>query len=259
MASALKLVSWNVNGIRAISKKGDLQSYLASENPDVLCLQEVRAELNQIPADILELEGYHKFWNPCASKKGYSGVAILTKEKPELVSTGFGVDRFDVEGRVIRADYGEFVLFSVYFPNGKLPGRLEYKLDFYDAFFRHCETLRAQGRKIIVCGDYNTAHKEIDLARPKENVDVSGFMPVEREKIDHIVSNGWVDTFRQFNTLPDIYSWWSTQQRARERNVGWRIDYFFVTDTLMPSVVMADVQDDVAGSDHCPVTLEVSL
>lgn len=254
----MKIVSWNVNGIRAIQKKG-LLDYVRTEQPDVLCLQETKAHPEQLDASLTAPEGYYVSYHSCAVKKGYSGVATFSRVAPERVGIHFGVEKFDCEGRVLCSDFGEFVLFNVYFPNGGMEHRLPYKLEFYDAFFEHCQTLRKQGRKLLVCGDYNTAHKEIDLARPKQNTMTSGFMPIEREKLDAIVELGYVDTFREFNTEPEYYTWWSNQQQSRQRNVGWRIDYHFVTKDLLPRVTASYHQPDIMGSDHCPVVVELAV
>jgi len=248
----MKIISWNVNGIRAISNKGFLD-YLKAEDPDILCLQETKAEESDLPEHILAPSGYHGIWFS-AEKKGYSGTAILTKSKPISVSKGYGSPKFDSEGRVVMAEYNAFTLFSVYFPNGQRDDeRLAYKLDFYDDFFRHCNALVKAGKNIIICGDYNTAHHPIDLARPKENETTSGFMPIEREWLDKIVKDGWVDTFRHHNPDPDHYTWWSYRTRARDRNIGWRIDYCFANEAFMPKIDSAFIQQDVLGSDHCPV------
>jgi exodeoxyribonuclease-3 len=254
----MKIVSWNVNGIRAVLKKGAIQAYLTNHEPDILCLQETKAHVTDIPDDIKTPTGYHTAWFS-AEKKGYSSVGILTKQRPIHVQEGFGHPEFDKEGRVISAEYEDFIVFSVYFPNGQRgDDRLDYKLRFYDAFFAYCDDLKKHtGKALIISGDYNTAHKEIDLARPKENANTSGFMPIEREWLDRIIERGYVDTFRLFNTNKDEYSWWNMRTRARDRNVGWRIDYFFVTQDFVPKVKNGFIQQDVMGSDHCPVGIEI--
>lgn len=252
-----KILCWNVNGIRAAAGKGFLE-WLYRESPDILCLQETKAQPDQLNEDIREPRDYHAYWNYPA-QKGYSGVATFTRERPLTVGTGFGMPQFDTEGRTIVAEFTEFTLMNIYFPNGKKDGqRLKYKMGFYEAFLHFVEPLRAQGKKIIVCGDFNTAHKEIDLARPKENEKVSGFLPVERAWMDKFVSRGYVDTFRQFNREPRQYTWWDVKSRARERNVGWRIDYFFVTENLLPSLSRAFIMPEIAGSDHCPVGIRLA-
>lgn len=254
----IKIVSWNVNGIRAMQKKG-LLDYLSEEDPDIFCVQETKASPEQLDETLTSPNGYHVLYHSCTRKKGYSGVATFSKIPIKSCSTGFGEELFDIEGRVAQTDYEHFTLFNVYFPNGNMEGRLDYKLKFYESFFNYCQKLRKEGRKLVICGDYNTAHKEIDLAKPKENKDVSGFLPIEREWIDKIVNDGYIDTFRMFNQDPHNYTWWSMKTRARERNVGWRIDYHFITEDLRDNVKNAEIRADIMGSDHCPVTLELEF
>ncbi|MCO6466595.1 MAG: exodeoxyribonuclease III [Bradyrhizobiaceae bacterium] len=250
----MKIVSWNINGIKAALNKGFLD-WLHSAKPDVVCLQETKAAPENIPDAARNIPGYETFWHPCERKKGYSGVAVLTKIKPENVNMKIGVEDIDNEGRILEVDYGAFILYGVYFPNGsKDCVRVPYKLDFYDKLFARCKEQRKAGRKIVVCGDYNTAHKPIDLARPKENEKTTGFLPEERVKLDELVADGWLDTFREYH--PDEaeqYSYWDQITRARERNVGWRIDYHFITSDLRPSLKNAYISQEVMGSDHCPV------
>lgn len=253
----MKLISWNVNGIRATARKGFLD-WLADESPDVLCLQETKAQPDQLTPELRRPPGYHTYWHS-AERKGYSGVATYSKTEPLRIEAGFGIEEFDIEGRVLMTEYPGFKLFNVYFPNGKQSReRLDYKLRFYAAFLEHCETLHAQGDCLIVCGDVNTAHKEIDLARPKQNEKTSGFLPEEREWIDRYLAHGFVDAFRAFNPdEPAQYTWWSYISNARARNVGWRIDYHLVSASLMPAVTDASILSDVIGSDHCPIALEL--
>jgi exodeoxyribonuclease-3 len=247
-----KLLSWNVNGIRAVRGKGFLE-WLDKESPDVLCLQETKAQLDQLDADLKEPAGYHAFWN-YPERKGYSGVAVFTKEKPLDLRHDFADGGLELEGRVLIAEYPAFTLFNVYFPNGKQgPERLNYKMTFYDIFLKYADLLKDAGKKLVICGDVNTAHKEIDLARPKENSKVSGFLPEERAWMDKFVSHGYVDTFRRFHKEPDQYTWWDLKSGARARNVGWRIDYFFVSENLLPAVKEAFIMPEVMGSDHCPI------
>jgi exodeoxyribonuclease-3 len=254
----IEILCWNVNGIRAVERKGFLP-WLSRTSPDILCLQEVKAQADQLLPEVYQPSGYRGYWN-FPLRKGYSGVATLTRLEPAAVQNGLGIERFDVEGRVITAGYPWFTLINVYFPNGKASQeRLEYKMDFYDAFLDFVEPLRAGGRGLVVCGDFNTAHKEIDLARPRENENVSGFLPVEREWMDRFVARGFEDAFRHFNREPHHYTWWSMRTRARERNIGWRLDYFFVTGDLLGSVTEASILPDVMGSDHCPVGLRLRL
>lgn len=252
--SPVRLLSWNVNGVRAVEKRGFIR-WLDATSPDVLCLQETKAVPDQLGDALRSPSGYHVYWDS-AERKGYSGVAIFSREEPLRVNSGFGIGRFDSEGRVLCAQYPGFRLYNVYFPNGKSSDeRLRYKMDFYDAFLAHLMALRGQGERLVICGDFNTAHREIDLARPKENAKVSGFLPEEREWMDRLVDNGFIDTFRMFHSEAERYSWWDLKSRARERNVGWRIDYFFVSDNLREAVVDADILSEVIGSDHCPVSL----
>lgn len=254
----MKILSWNINGIRAAYKKGWYNWFL-QQKPDIMCLQEIKATPEQLPLALSAIPNYYTFWNP-AQRKGYSGVATLSKPKPTKVHHGFGIEKFDKEGRVLLTTYDNVYLFNIYFPNGKKnKERLEYKLDFYDTFLGVADNLIDEGKNIVVCGDFNTAHKEIDLARPKENEKNSGFLPVERAWIDAFIDHGFVDTFRVFNKEPHHYSWWDQKTRARERNVGWRIDYFFVNKALQPKMINAFILKDVTGSDHCPVGIELKI
>jgi exodeoxyribonuclease-3 len=254
----LKLLSWNVNGLRAARKKGFLE-WFRRERPDVLCLQETKAAPAQLPAELKEVEGYRAHF-VAASRKGYSGVALYTRREPLDITDGFGVKRFDAEGRTQVADFGDFLLFNVYFPNGKASEeRLRYKMAFYKAFLKHVDKLKDAGANIVICGDVNTAHREIDLARPKENAKVSGFLPEERAWLDEFVAHGFADTFRMFHDEPGQYTWWDLKTRARERNVGWRIDYFFVSENFTRNVKKAFILPEVMGSDHCPIGLEVNV
>lgn len=254
----MNIVSWNVNGIRSVFNKGFLQ-YVQEKQPEVLLLQEVRASISQIPPEIRFFPGYLTYFSN-SEIPGYSGVGVLTKEKPLDVRYGFGVERFDREGRVQILEYEDFIILNVYFPNGKRDEeRLQFKMDFYEQTSQFCQELEKQGKPIIVSGDYNTAHKAIDLARPNENEEVSGFLPVEREWMDCFVEQGFVDTFREFNTDGSQYSWWSQRSGARPRNVGWRIDYHFITRSGLPLLKDAWIEPDVMGSDHCPVGIRVEI
>jgi exodeoxyribonuclease-3 len=248
-----KILSWNVNGIRAIKNKGFLD-WLHRESPDIICLQETKInDPQQLDTDLREPPGYHTYWN-APERKGYAGVAIFTKEKPGEVGYNFGESNLDLEGRAIIAEYPGFTLFDIYFPNGGAENkRVPYKMAFYDVFLKYADSLKAAGKRLVVCGDVNTAHKEIDLARPKENVKKTGFLPEERAWIDKFVGHGYVDTFRHFNKEPNQYSYWDIKTGARARNVGWRIDYFFVSENLLPAVRKAFIMPEVMGSDHCPV------
>jgi len=254
----ITILSWNVNGIRAVKGKGFLD-WLQKQSPDILCLQETKAHPDQLEPAIRQPQGYHAYWNH-PERKGYSGVAIFSKEEPDRIWYDVEAMGLDLEGRLLCADYTHFLLFNGYFPNGKQSqARLDYKMAFYEAFLKHIDSLRAQGRKLIICGDLNTAHKEIDLARPKENEKVSGFLPIERAWIDKLISHGYVDTFRRFHPEPNQYTWWDLKSGARERNVGWRIDYFFVSEDLLPSVTDAFIMPEVMGSDHCPIGITLKF
>lgn len=253
-----RIICWNVNGIRAIWKKG-FPDWFSQEAPDILCLQETKAHLDQLDYEIQKFEDYRSYF-VAAEKKGYSGVAIYTQHEPLRVQIGMNHTIFDGEGRVIEMEFENFVLFNVYFPNGgRGPERVKYKLDFYGELFNRAEALRQEKKNVIICGDYNTAHKEIDLARPKENSTVSGFLPEERAWLDKIVEMGYVDVFREFNKEPHMYTYWDQVTRARERNVGWRIDYFFVAKEALNLVVNAKIHSEVMGSDHCPIEVELKL
>ncbi len=255
----MKIISWNVNGIRAVYKKGFLD-WFKKENPDILCIQETKAHPEQLPDDLLNVAGYKSYFSSSIVKKGYSGVAIYSKQEPIKVEHGFGIPKFDDEGRIIIADYKKFVIMNIYYPNGKASDeRLKYKMDFYDTFLNFANDLKSKGKKLVICGDVNTAHKEIDIARPKENENVSGFLKIEREWIDKFVSHDYIDTFRMFNQEPEQYTWWDLVTRARERNVGWRIDYFFISENFKKNLVNAFILPDVMGSDHCPIGITIDM
>lgn len=250
----MKLYSWNVNGIRAVQKKGFVD-WVKLESPDILCLQETKAQFSQLDEEITNIEGYTSYWN-APVRKGYSGVATYTKEKPLSVQYGIGIDLYDEEGRIIITEYPSFTLLNIYFPNGQRDqGRVDYKLAFYDEILAYCDALVKDGKKVIVCGDFNTAHHPIDLKNWKSNENTSGFLPIEREYLSKWMDHGFVDTFRHFYPDTVKYSWWSYMFQARVKNVGWRIDYFLVSSNMIDSVKDADILCDVMGSDHCPVAL----
>lgn len=254
--SIIRMLSWNVNGIRAVHRKGNFAEVI-DKKPDIFCVQETKARSEQLAADLTIVAGYHVYFSS-AERPGYSGVALYTREQPKEIKNGFGIERFDNEGRIQIADYDDFVLFNIYFPNGKgSKERLQYKMDFYDAFLDYVDRLKNEGRKIVITGDVNTAHQEIDLARPKENEKVSGFLPEERAWIDKLLSHGYIDTFRMFNQEPGQYTWWDLKTRARERNIGWRIDYFYVSENFKDQVKAAYILPDIMGSDHCPIGIDV--
>ena len=255
----MRLYSWNVNGIRAVAGKGFFD-WLEQSNGDVVCLQETKANPEVLPFTMVYPPGFQATW-AAAEKKGYSGVATFSKHPVKASTVGLGIERFDREGRVVITEYEAFDLYNVYFPNGDRSGeRLDYKLDFYAAFLEHVNERVRGGRNVIFCGDVNTAHNEIDLARPKENVKNSGFMPKEREWLDRWTAAGWVDTFRlKHPDVAEAYSWWDQRTGARPRNVGWRIDYFWVHERLADKVIDAGICPDVYGSDHCPVWLDLAV
>ena len=248
----MKIVSWNVNGIRAVYKKNFLE-WFKNEDADIVCVQETKAGKEQFPEDLAETAGYH-FYCSSAQKKGYSGVAVWSKIKPVSVSAGIENEKFDSEGRVLKLEFERFVLFNIYFPNGGASEeRLKYKLEFYDYFIEYLK--KYQKKTVIMCGDFNTAHHPIDLARPKQNEDVSGFMPVERERLDELEKIGFEDSFRHFNKESGNYTWWDYKTAARSRNTGWRIDYFYVSQDAVKYLKSADILTSVYGSDHCPVSI----
>jgi len=254
----VNLQCWNVNGIRAIWKKG-FPEWFEKTMPDILCLQETKAQPDQLGEEVINFKDYKSYFFS-AEKKGYSGVAVYTRQKPLRVSAGFKDPLFDCEGRVLELEFEDFILFNAYFPNGgRGPERVQYKLDFYDSLFKRAQELRKTKKNIIVCGDYNTAHKEIDLARPKENSKTTGFLPIEREWIDKIIAMDYIDIFREFNKNPGQYSYWDQITRARERNVGWRIDYYMVSKEMKGKISGANLHMDVMGSDHCPIGLQLKL
>ena len=248
----MKLISWNVNGLRACVGKGFF-SFMEAEQPDMLCLQETKLQPEQAP----QIEGYYEYWNS-AEKKGYSGVALFSKTEPEAVSYGLGIDEHDHEGRVITADYGAFYLVTVYTPNSQDElKRLDYRMRWEDDFRAYLQKLDAE-KPVIVCGDRNVAHQEIDLKNPKTNRRNAGFTDEERAKMTELLSAGFTDTFRHFYPeLTGAYSWWSYRFKAREKNAGWRIDYFLVSNRLIGRVKAARILSNVFGSDHCPVLIEL--
>jgi len=257
----LKLISWNVNGLRAAMKKDFLGSFQKLD-ADVVALQETKLQQAQLGEDISRIPAYESYWSHCEGKKGYSGVGTYSRVAPANVRCGIGDKRCDSEGRIIEMDFGSFLFFNVYFPNGQMSeDRLQYKLDFYAKFFEYADVCRKRGKSLIICGDYNTAHNEIDLANPKANANTSGFLRIERDWLDRIVARDYVDTFRHFHPDTVKYSWWTYRFKARERNIGWRIDYFFVTRDLIQKGRVKDafIDNDILGSDHCPIGLVVEV
>jgi exodeoxyribonuclease-3 len=254
----LKILCWNVNGLRAVLKKGFLD-FIKTEEPHILGVQETKLQEDQLPEEAKAPLAYQSVWN-FAERKGYSGTGIFFNYPPKQINTEFQPGILNGEGRIIEMEYETFTLFNIYFPNGKMSDeRLQFKLDFYDECLAYFNCLRDAKKKLVIMGDFNTAHKEIDLKNPKSNENNSGFLPVERAWLDKFVASGYVDTFRQFNQEPDQYTWWSYMFKAREKNVGWRIDYFFVSENMMPYVVDSYILSDVYGSDHCPIGLKIKL
>jgi exodeoxyribonuclease-3 len=255
----MRLITWNVNGIRAVHRKGNFQEIFEYQ-PDILCLQETKAYRDQLADTIQQVSGYESFFESSKEKKGYSGVATYTASTPSAVRYGLGIERFDVEGRVLETDHQRFVLLNIYFPQGGGgEHRFQYKLDFYDTVLERVQQLRYEGRAVVICGDVNVAHEPIDLARPDDNHDHPCFRPEVREWIDALIhEHGFVDAYRHL--YPDrtgAYTYWDMQTRARDRNVGWRIDYFLVTPDLVKDIKNVAILSDVYGSDHCPVLMDM--
>ncbi|WP_333805272.1 exodeoxyribonuclease III [Sulfurospirillum sp.] len=254
----MKLVSWNVNGIRAVASKNAF-GWVDEFKPDILCLQEIKAEAHQIPESLFAHSFVCSHVNS-ATKKGYSGTMSFSTIDFEKTDTAYDIDHTH-EGRILEHHFGDVVLFNVYFPNGQQSEeRLSHKMKFYSDFLAYTEALRAEGKGIIVCGDVNTAHRSIDLKNPKANEETSGFLPIERAWIDSLLEHGYIDTFRHIHgDVKDAYSWWSYRFSARERNVGWRIDYFFISKELEPRLKDAFILTHIEGSDHCPVGIEIEI
>lgn len=252
----MKIITWNVNGIRAALGK-NLKTWMLEQAPDVFCLQEIKATPQQLTDEQRDFPGYHAVWNP-ARRPGYSGVATFSKREPAEVRLGLGEERFDVEGRVIRTRYEDFLLYNIYFPNGQRGyDRVAYKLDFYARLLEICDALHAAGENIILTGDFNTAHQPIDLARPAENETTSGFLPEERAWVQKYLDHGFVDIYRRLYPERAQYTWWTYRMGARRRNIGWRIDYFLVSEGLIGRVRDVIIHEGVIGSDHCPVELRM--
>lgn len=252
----MRIYSWNVNGLRAISKKNFFE-WIGEEEPDILCIQETKLQEEQLEDKLKNIEGYYSYFS-FAEKKGYSGVATYTKIEPISVKYGIGIERFDLEGRIVITEFEKFTLLNIYFPNGQMnEDRLKYKLEFYDAILDYCNELVEEGKKVVICGDYNTAHTEMDIKNAKANSKTSGFLPIEREWLDKLMASGYTDTFRYINPERVEYSWWSYKFKARERNTGWRIDYHFVSNNFIDKVEDARILTDIMGSDHCPVMIKI--
>ena len=251
----MKLISWNVNGIRACVGKGFLD-YFKEADADVFCIQETKMQAGQLE---LDLEGYEQYWN-YAQRKGYSGTAIFTKKKPLSVSYGIGIEEHDTEGRVITLEFEDFYMVTVYTPNSQNElARLDYRMEWEDAFLSYLKKLE-ENKPVIICGDLNVAHQEIDLKNPKTNRKNAGFTDEERGKFSNVLANGMIDTYRYFYPeQTEIYSWWSYRFKAREKNAGWRIDYFVVSESLKDRLQDAKIHTDIFGSDHCPVELDIEI
>jgi exodeoxyribonuclease-3 len=251
----MRITTWNVNGLRALLRK-DGWDWIQDYDPDVICFQEIKAREDQLTEDQLALfHPYRAVWNP-AERPGYSGVLTLVKDTAHTTTLGLGIDQFDSEGRVIQTHFEDFTLFNIYFPNGgRDHKRVPFKLDFYAALLDICDEMHARGEKIVLCGDVNTAHQEIDLKNPKSNKKTTGFLPEERAWISKYLDHGFVDVFRQLYPEKEQYTWWTYISNARARNVGWRLDYFLVSAGLVPQVQDVITHDVIMGSDHCPVTL----
>ena len=253
----VKIISYNLNGIRAALKK-NLINWIEDVNPDILCFQEIKAMENQIPTEVFEKLGYYHYWYS-AKKKGYSGVAILTKRKPKNITYGTGINHIDEEGRVIRTDYNKFSVISLYLPSGTNVQRLSHKFKFMDDFQNYIIELKKNLNNIIICGDYNICHKPIDIHDPIRNKNVSGFLPEERLWLDNFINNGFIDSFRKFCNERDKYTWWSYRANSRANNKGWRIDYIMVSSSMRENLQSASILSDVVHSDHCPIKISLKV
>ena len=253
----MKIITYNLNGIRAAMSKG-LIDWISQVSPDVLCVQEIKANPDQVGVFEFEELGYHHYWYP-AQKKGYSGVAIFTKQKPKHIEYGCGIKEYDDGGRILRIDFEEFSVMSVYHPSGSSGDlRQAFKMEWLGAFLNYINQLKATYPNLVICGDFNICHKAIDIHNPKSNANTSGFLPEEREWMEQFINSGFVDSFRYFNQEPHQYSWWSYRAGSRAKNLGWRIDYNFVTDNLKNRISRSVILPSAIHSDHCPVLLEMS-
>ena len=251
----MEIISWNVNGIRALHKKGELDNLLLNHSPDILCIQETKASEEQLGEEILKIGDYKSYFKSSTVKKGYSGVAIYSKAEPLHIKE-MGIDTFDNEGRFIEAKYDDFTLINCYFPNSQEKGkRLDYKLEFCNSLLDYCNSLVEKGENIVLCGDYNIAHNEIDLKNPKRNEQNPGFLPEERSWMTDFLNKGYVDVFRNFYPEDIKYTWWSYRFKSREKNIGWRIDYHCVNSDFLENIQEVKILDNIMGSDHCPVSI----
>jgi exodeoxyribonuclease-3 len=253
-----RVISYNVNGLRSAVSKGFLE-WLASENPEIICLQEVKMQEDQLEGSLFAFQGYHQYWN-FALKKGYSGTVVLSKIKPDFDSRGIGIKKMDEEGRLIRLDFGDLTLLNCYFPSGTTGDeRQAFKMEFLFALRHFLDHLKQTRKKILICGDFNIAHKPIDINHPERHQKSSGFLPEERAWMDELIDSGFIDTFRVFNSSPDQYSWWSYRAASREKNLGWRIDYHLITPSFRSNLLNAGIMQNVVHSDHCPVFADVDI
>lgn len=253
-----RIISYNVNGLRSATSKG-LLDWLVAENPDIVCLQEIKIQEDQIDKELFEFPGYHQFWN-FALKKGYSGIVVLSNRKPDFYSRGLGIKKFDEEGRLLRLDFNDLTIINTYFPSGTTGDeRQAFKMEFLDAFREYIDFLKQTRKNILLCGDFNIAHKPIDINHPERHKNTSGFLPEERAWMDELMESGFIDTFRIFNSNPEQYSWWSYRAGSRKKNLGWRIDYHLINDSLKSKLLKAGIMQDVVHSDHCPVYVDLSI
>jgi exodeoxyribonuclease-3 len=254
----MNIISYNVNGIRAAIQKGFLE-WLGTASPDILLLQETKAQPEQLPLFEFEMLGYRNYWH-CAQKKGYSGVAILTRIEPDRVVTGMGTGKYDAEGRFLRADYGDTSIISVYHPSGTSgPDRQAFKIEWLQDFYNYINELKKERPNLVISGDYNICHKPADIHDPNRHLKVSGFLPEERKWMTHFLDSGFIDSFRHFNNEPGHYTWWSYIADARSRNLGWRIDYHMVSRSLSPQMKRSVILSEARHSDHCPILLQIEI
>lgn len=254
----MKIITWNINGFRSALNKNAFDWVVVSE-PDVICLQEVKVKPQQLNHQLIDgLRKFRKYWNP-AQRPGYSGVATFSKIQPFFVQKGMYDRKYSGEGRILMTKYSNVIVINVYFPNGKRDlSRLEYKLEFYSAFLDYCDFLHSKGEKIIICGDFNTAHNDIDLRNPKQNQKTSGFLPEERFWLDKYLKHGFIDVYREKYPDKVQYTWWTYRNEARSRNIGWRLDMFYISSELLNYINSVEICEDIFGSDHCPVYLEIT-
>ena len=254
----MKIISYNVNGIRAALKKG-FAEWLQQENPDIICLQETKANKEQVETQVLSDLGYHLNWFS-AQKKGYSGVATFSKQKPDNIIYGIGIEKYDFEGRMLRTDFGDLTLINSYFPSGTTGTiRQDFKMNYLDDVQKYIDKLKKERPNIVLCGDYNICHHPIDISKPENKKGVSGFLPEEREWVTKFLESGFIDSFRMFDESADKYSWWSYRAGSRAKNLGWRIDYNMVSEALRTNIIDAKILPDVVHSDHCPIVVELKL